>query len=85
MKKLRRKLKRLLISENFFYWLFIINFICLLLFAACELNSCAVYTVHDYRVRVHWIKKGEKAPFDGILLNKYTFKQLERKAEQCQK
>jgi hypothetical protein len=32
---------------------------------------------------VHWIKQGEKAPFDGILLNKYTFERLEQKAKSC--
>lgn len=31
------------------------------------------------QIQVHWIAKGEPAPFDGILLNDYTYKRLRLK------
>jgi hypothetical protein len=31
------------------------------------------------------MSQGDKAPFDGILLNKYTFYSLEQKAKSCKK
>jgi hypothetical protein len=33
----------------------------------------------------YWIDYKEPAPFNGVLLNEYTFEQLERKSEECQK
>lgn len=49
------------------------------------LSSCSTrkVVIQDNRIMVHWIKQGEKAPFDGILLNKYTFERLEQKAKSC--
>ena len=43
------------------------------------------YTVHDYRIKVHRIKYGEKAPFDGYLLNDWTYKQIKKKLAECKK
>ena len=40
------------------------------------LFSCTTYTIHDNRVRVHYIEQGEKAPFNGYLLNNYTYQKL---------
>lgn len=31
------------------------------------------------RVQAHWIDEGEPAPFDGILLNDYTYERLRLK------
>ena len=39
-------------------------------------SACTTYTIKDNRIRVHFIQQGEKAPFDGMLLNKYTYKRL---------
>lgn len=33
----------------------------------------------ESKVQVHWIKEGEPAPFDGILLNEYTYERLRLK------
>jgi len=51
------------------------------------LSSCSTmtYTVHDYRIKVHRIKYGEKAPFDGYLLNDWTYKQIKKKLAECKK
>jgi hypothetical protein len=51
------------------------------------LSSCTTTKVEiqDNRIMAYWIDYEEPAPFRGVLLNEYTFKQLERKAEECQK
>jgi len=51
------------------------------------LSSCSTkrVVIQDRRIRAHWISQGEKAPFDGILLNKYTFEKLKEKAKSCSK
>lgn len=28
------------------------------------------------QVQVHWIKAGEPAPFEGLLINEYTYKRI---------
>ena len=28
------------------------------------------------KIQVHWIKKDEPAPFDGVLLNDYTYERM---------
>ena len=33
----------------------------------------------ESKVQVHWISKGEPAPFDGILLNEYTYERMRLK------
>lgn len=34
----------------------------------------------ESKVQVHWMEEGEPAPFDGILLNEYTYNRLRLKA-----
>ncbi len=36
-------------------------------------------------IKAHWIKRGEKAPYNGILLNDYTYYRLVDKAMKCDK
>jgi len=48
------------------------------------MTNCKTVEIKDPQVRTHWIKKGEPAPFDGILLNEYTFLKLLEKAQRCQ-
>jgi hypothetical protein len=45
--------------------------------------SCRSVEVKDPQVKTHWMRKGEVAPYDGILLNKYTFIKLLEKAQRC--
>ncbi len=51
------------------------------------LNKCNVTTtttspteklppLDESMVQVHWLSEGEVSPFDGILLNEYTYKRL---------
>lgn len=35
--------------------------------------------IDESQVQVHWIKQGEPAPFDGILLNDYTYERMRLK------
>jgi uncharacterized protein YceK len=49
------------------------------------ISSCSSVEVRDARVKVHWIEKGEKAPFRGILLNDYTYYKLRKKLLECEK
>jgi hypothetical protein len=46
-------------------------------------SSCTTVVIHDAQIRTHWIKKGEIAPFDGVLLNSYTFYQLLTQLNKC--
>lgn len=36
-------------------------------------------TFDDVTVKAHWMKAGEIAPFDGVLLSDYTYYQLRKK------
>jgi len=45
--------------------------------------SCSTVVIKDSQVRTHWMKKGEPAPYDGVLLNSYTFLKLLEKAQAC--
>lgn len=36
-------------------------------------------------IKVHWIKKGEKAPFDGILMDEKTYELMRIKIEDLKK
>jgi len=47
------------------------------------ISSCGTVQINDSRVKAHWIKKGEKAPFSGILLNDYTYYKLREKLLEC--
>lgn len=51
------------------------------------MSSCAYKTVEvkDSQIQSHWIKQGEQAPFDGILLNDYTFKKMLEKVQNCRR
>jgi len=33
----------------------------------------------------HWMVEGEKAPYDGVLLNSYTYQNLIYKVKKCKK
>ncbi len=47
-----------------------------------SLNSGCTFKqlkVDDVNITAHWMKKTESAPFDGILLNDYTYMQLRLK------
>jgi len=72
MKKLRNIFKRFLILSCFIF----------------VLPSCFYQKqVIEYKpeINVHWMKKGEPAPFDGILMDKYTFYRLVKQASECKK
>ena len=65
-------------------------FLIFLVFFACTKRHTPVPPVAG-SVQAHWIKKGEKAPFDGILLSKETYGKLrlkiillEEQLRQCQ-
>jgi len=45
--------------------------------------SCRSVTINDPQIKTHWMKKGEPAPYDGVLLNEYTFLKLLEKAQRC--
>lgn len=49
------------------------------------MSSCSVIPTHkvnvEGQVQAHWIKQGEPAPFNGILLNDYTFYKIMKKAQ----
>ena len=49
------------------------------------MSSCGSVQINDANVKAHWIKKGEPAPFSGILLNDYTYYKLREKLLECQK
>ena len=55
--------------------------LCLISFTT---TSCSTVVVKDPQVRTHWMKKGEPAPFDGVLLNEYTFLKLLEKVQACE-
>jgi len=69
MKKNKLTLKKLLIAT----------------IIASNLTACTTYTIKDNRVRVHFIKQGEPAPYNGVLLNNYTYYKLKEKAAKCVK
>jgi hypothetical protein len=50
------------------------------------MSSCSFITPNhkvnvEGQVQAHWIKQGEPAPFNGILLNDYTFYKIMEKAQ----
>ena len=53
----------------------------------CLNNSCHKKTIPELppldesKVQVHWMVEGEPAPFDGILLNDYTYERVRLKLE----
>lgn len=38
--------------------------------------GCYKRVIVDKEIKSHWIKKEEPAPFDGILLNDYTYTEI---------
>lgn len=53
---------------------------CVAFLIACSVAACS--TLPDYgeplefddpQIRAHWIKADEPAPFDGLLINEYTY------------
>ena len=47
------------------------------------LMGCTTYTIHDNRIRVHFINQNEKAPYSGVLLNNYTYQKLKECCIKC--
>jgi len=45
--------------------------------------SCSRIMIHDTRINTHWIKKGDIAPFNGILMTQYTFYKIIKRIEEC--
>jgi len=37
----------------------------------------------SYKIRVHYMQQGEKAPFDGYLLNNYTYQRIKQTLKSC--
>lgn len=33
----------------------------------------------EEKVQVHWLREGERAPFDGLLINDYTYERIRLK------
>jgi hypothetical protein len=62
-------------------WLLSLSFLIFLL------QGCAAfqqpYGYEKVNIRAHWMKKGEKAPFDGVLLNEETFVRIMEKLQEC--
>ena len=50
-------------------------------------TSCTTKRVRiiDNRIMAHWMVEGEKAPYDGVLLNSYTYQNLIYKVKKCKK
>jgi hypothetical protein len=46
--------------------------------------SCSKVEIQNGQVKAHWIKKGEKAPFSGLLINEYTYYKLRMKIIKCE-
>jgi len=53
------------------------------------LSSCAhtqkPVPVQFYKLKVHYMHQDEQAPFDGYLINEYTWKQITKKLAECKK
>ena len=41
--------------------------------------------LEEDKVQVHWMQEGEPAPFDGILLNDYTYKRMRERINQLER
>jgi len=65
--------------SNFFILVTIMMFL-IITFSSCTTNRVVVT---DNRIMAHWIEYGEPAPYDGILLNEFTYQHLINKAQQC--
>lgn len=59
-----------------------------MLFVIMVLSSCTSgrhVVLTDNRVLAHWMQKGDAAPYNGVLLNAYTYNGLVAKAKKCNK
>jgi len=52
-------------------------------FGSLFLAACSKVVVQDAKIKAHWIKAGEPAPFEGILLNDYTYYKMRVKLDEC--
>lgn len=57
----------------------------LTLFVMFSTTGCARVVVDDANIRAHWIRSGDPAPFDGILLNDYTYYRLRDELIKCRR
>lgn len=55
----------------------------LIFFVSLSLSGCARVVINDTAIKVHWMNRGEAAPFDGILLNDYTYMKIREKLDEC--
>lgn len=61
-------------------WLRKMTILLLIILGIFLTNGCASSpTFEDVTVKAHWMKAGEIAPFDGVLLSDYTYYQLRKK------
>jgi hypothetical protein len=49
------------------------------------MTSCRTIEIKDPQVKTHWMREGEPAPYDGVLLNEYTFLKLLERAQKCRR
>ena len=58
----------------------------LLFLSACSKVPVASYTAPppQTKIKAHWIKKGEPAPFGGILLSEEAYKALRQRIIECE-
>jgi len=54
-----------------------------ILLISINFSGCARVIINDPSIKVHWIEKGEAAPFRGILLNDYTYYRIREKLNEC--
>lgn len=65
--------------------------VCLTVFSLLIFTACSTLPdfgepleFDDPQVRAHWIKESEAAPFDGLLLNEYTYYRLRMALIECE-
>jgi hypothetical protein len=47
------------------------------------ISSCGTVVLKDEGIKAHWMKAGEKAPFEGILIDNATFYKVLVRLEEC--
>lgn len=55
----------------------------MIFFVSLLLGGCARVVIDDPSIKVHWMSRGEAAPFDGILLNDYAYMKIREKLDEC--
>lgn len=65
--------------------------VCLTVFSLLLFTACSTLPefgepleFDDPQVRAHWIKESEPAPFDGLLINEYTYYRLRMALIECE-